>query len=106
MIRVRIIHSRGWVSGLEVEGHSGLGSPGQDVLCAAASVLVENLGNTFLHILQVEAGIEKAEGYYSIKLNDSDLSRDTEVLFASVILGMKSLQKDYPDRIKMQFPGG
>jgi hypothetical protein len=87
-------------------GHSGLANPGTDIICAAVSVLTENLGNTFEQILGLAPKIRNSEGYYSLKIDDSDAQRDTELLFASFVLGIRSLQVMHPDRISMELPGG
>lgn len=100
LIRIEVINTGGAVSGLRVSGHAGMGSPGTDILCAAVSVLAENLGFGLRTLLNIEPAIDAREGYYEIRLDRSDITRQTDLLFASALLGLKNLAGQYPQRIK------
>lgn len=100
MIRIEVIDDGEAVSGLRVTGHAGTGSPGTDILCAAVSVLVENLGFGLRTILNVDADIDARDGYYAIRLDRSDVTERTDLLFASTILGLKNLAGQYPQRME------
>lgn len=107
MIKVGIYQSaERLTTEIRVVGHAGLSNPGTDIVCAAVSVLSENLGNSIQQILGLNPMIRSSEGYYSLKINDKDAQRDTELLFASFVLGIRSLQTMHPDRISMELPGG
>ncbi len=89
--------------GLKLKGHAGLSEKGTDVLCAAVSVLSENLGESIQKLLAVKAEISKSSGFYSVKIRESDAGSQTELLFSSVLLGLQVLQNQYPDRIHINF---
>lgn len=103
MIRVRFHTGPGGrFSGVDVEGHAGLAEAGSDIVCAAASVLAENLGESLRQLLQLPAEIRKEKGAYSLRLMDSETGVDTELLFASAALGMAVLSRQYPDRVQLE----
>lgn len=85
--------------GLKLTGHSGLAAAGNDVLCAAVSVLSENLGASLEHLLESPAVINKASGHYEVILPATATSQATELLFASTLLGLQALAQDYPERL-------
>ena len=99
MIEVRIFLSENRVKGLEVSGHSGLSEPGTDILCAAVSVLTENLGEAVTTLLKKKPEIKKSKGFYGLYLNDNDTDTSTELLFLSAILGLRNLSEQYPERL-------
>ena len=101
MIEVRIFLNKGAPIGLEVSGHSGLSARGSDILCAAVSVLAENLGAGIQFILGKHAVIKEDDGFYSIHLTGEDLDSGTDLLFSSAILGLQNLSGQYPERIKI-----
>jgi uncharacterized protein len=90
-------------TGLVLTGHAGLEKKGADILCAAVSVLSENLGESLQQLLKVDAQVKKDDGFYSVKIKSDQVSRQTELLFSSVLLGMQVLQKQYPERIYINF---
>jgi uncharacterized protein len=90
-------------TGLTLKGHAGLSEKGTDILCAAVSVLSENLGESLQHLLSIPADVTKAGGLYSVRIKKSQATNQTELLFSSVLLGLQVLQKQYPERIHINF---
>ena len=101
MIRIRIEFGSHGFCFLEASGHARLAAPGNDILCAAVSVLVENLGLGLTEILDAPALIEEDKGHYSIRLAEEVINDRTELLFTSAILGLKRLEEQYPDRLEI-----
>ena len=103
MIEVRIqALPGGRISGVEVTGHSGRSRKGSDILCAAVSVLAENLAASLKVILNLNPEIESGDGLLSVSLDPNELSSQTDLLFASLILGMKALEASYPENIRLE----
>ena len=102
MIEIRIfLNGKGEAGGLEISGHAGLGRAGTDILCAAVSVLGENLGAGIKHLLGKKPVTEEGEGFYSIHLINGEIDSRTELLFSSAILGLQTLSEQYPERINI-----
>lgn len=85
--------------GLQLSGHAGLAAAGSDILCAAVSVLSENLGAGLEHLLGAPVAIQMASGHYEVTLPAEATSQATELLFASALLGLRALERDYPERL-------
>lgn len=99
---------------LLVRGHSGLAQSGTDIVCAAASVLVENLEHSLMDLLGLDVTVEKDVGYFrlhrdqvleSIQFAGSDrdaiLDRCT-ILIYSALLGLKNLAGNFPEQVEFQ----
>jgi uncharacterized protein YsxB (DUF464 family) len=87
---------------LQVEGHAGLAEKGHDILCAAVSVLSENLGGGLKLLLKAPAKIQTDNGMYRVELPLEHTSDASELLFQSAILGLRVLAEQYPDRIQVK----
>lgn len=101
MIQVEIQYSGTSISGLEVTGHADLSAAGTDILCAAVSVLSENLGSSLALLLKIPVDIEKRKGFYSVRVEQSKLSAGTDLLFHSALLGLRVLSEQFPNRLKL-----
>ena len=88
--------------GLEVEGHAQLAPQGKDILCAAVSVLSENLANSLGSLLGLPLEIEAKKGLYKLALLPELASEESELLFSSAFLGLGVLARQYPKRIELK----
>lgn len=104
MIRVTIESFAGTsaTAALQLEGHAGLAARGNDILCAAVSVLSENLGGSLKLLLKVPAEIQAENGQYRVSVPAEYASDAVELLFQSAILGLRVLAEQYPDRIQLE----
>ncbi len=76
------------------------------MLCAAVSVLAENLGASLERIVGAPVQIEKGEGRYRLTLSEEAANPATDLLFASALLGLKSIARQFPERVELAPPGG
>jgi uncharacterized protein YsxB (DUF464 family) len=101
MIRVRIERdSMGRILGFEANGHAGAGSRGNDIVCAAVSVLTDSvfLGlDKHLH-RAMEWSAERGDISVRLKEAPDDL---TEAILTTLVLGLTEIQKIYPDRLRI-----
>ncbi len=103
MISIKSIHcARHLFRGIELRGHAKFANSGQDIVCAAVSVLVENLAKSLETLLEVPLNIEDKKELYKITLDSDNVSKETELLFASVFLGLSTLARQYPDCIELK----
>ncbi len=104
MIQVRV-HTSGEAhfAGLEVRGHAELSAAGTDILCAAVSVLTENLGTGLRELLDIPLEIRKSKGFYSFQLEERYRDARTDLLFSSALLGIQILSDQYPGRLQLEY---
>jgi uncharacterized protein YsxB (DUF464 family) len=95
------------VISLEVSGHSGLNKKGSDILCSAVSALSQTFILTVARILKIEQQLQREDGYLSSRIDLNGLSSESreklKLLFESLLIGLFEIDKEYPDKIKIEF---
>jgi uncharacterized protein YsxB (DUF464 family) len=90
---------------LRMEGHAGLASPGQDIVCASASILAYTLAQ------EIKIAEERGELRYKPRLhlrggnaNISCRYKDPSILraFLTVQTGFALLAHNYPDYVMLE----
>ena len=84
--------------GVTVDGHAGFAEAGQDIVCAAVSVLVINTFNSIERFTEDAFTVEALEdGGHMIMSFPEALSDKSKLLLDSMILGLDEIQKQYGD---------
>jgi hypothetical protein len=82
--------------GFRCLGHAGFAEYGEDIVCAAVSVLVINTINSIDQFTEDTFSLEQDEESGLIELRFSDLpAHDAVLLMNSMILGLKEIQQSY-----------
>ena len=79
---------------IEMQGHAGF-NPGNDIVCAAASMLIQTLQCSIL--IGLNGGVLELAEFSSG--NAKLLFHGGGDLFKSTLLGFEMLQKAYPDHV-------
>lgn len=84
------------VRGIEITGHAGYAEYGQDVICAAVSVLALNMANSVEQFTDdhFEGSVAEDGGNFTFSFPDS-ISSESQLLMKSLILGLQNIQRDY-----------
>lgn len=93
MIKINAIEKNG-VYSIEMQGHAGF-NPGNDIVCAAASMLIQTLHGSLLNGIGggVVKNAEFAHGSAKIEF------MGCEILYLHTVLGFKMLEKAYPENV-------
>lgn len=105
MIIVSVTRSEGKIKGYSIRGHAGYKPPGEDIVCAAVSMLAQTtlLGlNRFVKEGLVydidDSGLMKC----SVPQGLGEVEQlQTEAILETMILGLKNLQKNYVNYIRI-----
>ena len=100
MINVIIKRDKDKVAkGIEIKGHAGYGEYGQDIICAAASILSTNLVNSIEELTndKISYSVDEDTGFLSMSFNDKQISSESKLLVDSFILGIDSIRESYGD---------
>ncbi|MCB1172688.1 MAG: ribosomal-processing cysteine protease Prp [Leptospiraceae bacterium] len=89
-----------WIS-VSINGHAGSGPAGSDIVCAAVSVLAENLEASLRYLLHMDESmrVQKGSGQHSIELLSNVEDPGVQLLFASFDLGLQVLARQHPRKI-------
>ena len=101
MIRVRIERdATGRIRGFEAKGHAGAGPKGNDIVCAAVSVLTDSVFLGLDRHLKRPLEWSADSGDISVRLKDAPDDK-TEAILATMVLGLTEIQKLYPDKLRI-----
>ncbi|MGL4524683.1 MAG: ribosomal-processing cysteine protease Prp [Spirochaetia bacterium] len=105
MIQAKLVFKEGGWQSFVATGHAGYARAGEDIVCAAFSVLVRTILRQALKSGWVEAH-EINEGILSFSLF-SDVRIDERVLLMAdfLIMGLQDLQHEYPQQLKLKIEG-
>ncbi len=86
----------GIIRGFKVEGHSGYAESGSDIVCAAVSMLVINTMNSVEKFTEDRFDASMDDDNTIIRFDFLDEPSEKSVLLTdSMILGLKTVQKNY-----------
>jgi len=96
------ITEEGKVFGFEASGHAGFARFGKDIVCAAISVLTTNFVNSVDELTdsEIEVSLDEKTGYMDVRVKDYDRD-DVKLLFDSLRLGLKEIEKQYSKNVKL-----
>jgi uncharacterized protein YsxB (DUF464 family) len=99
MIRVRVKREAGCVSELTVSGHAGNAPKGEDIICAAVSVLVQTFYFSLHRLLQLDVNPDVRDGYFFLQLPAEirpDIREKVTLLAESMMVGLEEINRSYP----------
>ena len=82
--------------GLTVDGHAGYAETGNDIVCAAVSVLAQNFANSVEALTEDEMECRIRNGHMDIKWES--LSEQGRLLADSFFIGICSIVNTYGER--------
>lgn len=95
MITVEIRKSNGEYTGFSSKGHAGYAEAGFDIICAAVSALTVNTINSIEKFTDDAFKAEAKDGMLRWKFTEFPLSKETNLLMDSLILGLYDIQENY-----------
>jgi uncharacterized protein YsxB (DUF464 family) len=107
MIHVTIYRNkRKEYTGFKTYGHAGFSDEGQDIVCAAASVLIINTVNAIEKFTEDRTSLvsDDAEGVIDYSLKDKP-SKEAKLLLDTMVLGLVEMSDDenYAEYIDLTF---
>lgn len=86
-------------AGVTVTGHAGHGPPGQDIVCAAVSALVQTLALSLDRLAPEETVCSMEPGSATIRY--TSLSEKGRLLVCSFFVGIEAVATAYPNNVIM-----
>lgn len=103
MIHVKIRKSGDLVIGFTATGHAEYAERGKDIVCAAASAIMQTAIIGINVYLGLDAEVTKFDGKLTFRLRyRNQESIDTRAILSTMELGLRDLQKQYPAHIKLE----
>lgn len=106
---VKVTYHRAY-NRLSVSGHANSADKGEDLICAAASILALTLGENVKHMAEINAVrnpvIDIRDGEAEISCTASGGYRNVVAnTFQSVIVGFEIMASKFPDNISFEIMG-
>ncbi|MDN7144592.1 ribosomal-processing cysteine protease Prp [Liquorilactobacillus mali] len=105
MIRASFIYKENQLVGFELKGHAESGEYGQDIVCAAVSVLSISTINGLEQLAKVRVHVDTNEqdgGFMQVQLDDSAVGNEAaQLLLANFRLGISDVTTNYSDYIEI-----
>ncbi len=96
MIRITLNRNQeGRLYHFTASGHAGYAKAGQDILCAAVSILTINTANSIERFTgdEVVSHMEEETGFLEFQLKT--VSKESSLLMESMLLGLKGIEESY-----------
>lgn len=110
MIKAIIYYnSKKQLCGYCISGHAGFAQQGEDIVCAAVSVLTINTVNAVEQFTTTDFECEADEqqgGYLKVIFTDIKKGihdHDTELLLKVMVMGLEDLSKQYKKYIRLKY---
>ena len=95
MITVEIRKNDQGYTGFSSRGHAGYAEEGFDIVCSAVTALVVNTINSIEKFTEDPFKGEAADGLVRWKFQKTPVSKETELLMDSLVLGLEYIQESY-----------
>ncbi len=94
MITVNVfVDPEGEHRGFRISGHAGFGEAGEDIVCAAVSVLAQNTVNAIEAFTEDSFQCSVEDGYLECSFSGK-VSKETKLLLNTLLLGLESVRDD------------
>lgn len=105
MIEIRLSRNpQGFISEIEVNGHSGYASEGYDIVCAAASTVIQSVALGADEVIGYkEYRLSVDDGYFKFETGnpDEETMRKLSILTETAYLTLSQLEEQYPSYVRI-----
>ena len=91
----------GQVTGFLCSGHAAYAEAGQDIVCAAVSVLTQTCVNALERVAHVRPIVRTGEGFLAARLPRDTENRDATTLLNGMTQGLRDIAAQYPDHFRL-----
>ena len=106
MTTVSFLRDARGLYGIRVSGHAGYAPAGEDIVCAAASVLITTCANAMESVAGLEPLVSQDEAAAEISVAlppalSPEQEHDAQVVFRTVLQGLRDVAQEYPKHLKI-----
>lgn len=94
-----MIEVKQFADGISIKGHARYAKEGPDIVCAAVSILVQNLVQSIEELTTDKIEYSISPGSVDIKFRN--LSERAQVLLDSFFVGIKMIADEYPANVRL-----
>ena len=104
MVRIEVYtDTAGRIHGFAAKGHSGFAPHGQDIVCAAVSVLLQTAVLGLEEAADIVPQTEIADGHLECYLAPDQAGQPkVEAILQTMLVGLKAIEEAYSDYVSVQ----
>ncbi|NLY30579.1 MAG: ribosomal-processing cysteine protease Prp [Firmicutes bacterium] len=104
MVRIEVYtDTAGRIHGFAAKGHSGFAPHGQDIVCAAVSVLLQTAVLGLKEVADIIPQAEVADGYLECYLAPDQAEQPkVEAVLQTMLVGLKAIEEEYGDYVSVR----
>lgn len=88
--------------GLQAQGHAGFAEEGQDIVCAALSVLCQTAILGILEVAGIDADYSMDDGELFCRVSEEEAKKcEAQAIFRTVAIGLRAVYEQYPDFVEL-----
>ena len=104
MVRVEVYRGPGGaIEGFRARGHAGFDVSGRDIVCAAASAVVQTAVLGLDRYVGPGLGVEREPGRLDCRLPEGGAADPAvQGILETMVLGLKAIERQYPDHLRVR----
>ena len=106
MTNVFLYQKNGRIQKIEIDGHSGFAEQGEDIVCAAISILSFTAINAMLEMVDQKTPYVYEDGYLKVEIPsnlDEELFKKALCILETIVIGLKSIEVQYDSYIRIKY---
>ena len=92
---------------IRVEGHSGYGQKGSDIVCSAVSATIQTTIVSITKIAKIHQNIVQRNGFLESSISIKDAKLDNlnalNIILNTMMVGLQCIMDNYPDALEIIF---
>lgn len=104
MTEITVFRDKGSLVGFNATGHTGYAESGTDIVCAAVSAVTQTAVLGITELAKCHAAVQFEDGGLYLMLDKhtpQNKRREAELILGTMLLGLRSIQIDYSDYLKL-----
>jgi uncharacterized protein len=105
MIEVKLYRTReGQIRGFRIAGHAGMAEKGQDIVCAAVSVLTQSAVLGLNRHVGIEPTVNRQDGYLTCQLAEREIIQmeSVQAIFETMAIGLREIAEQFPNYVRIE----
>lgn len=101
MTEIRLLYAGDALQGYQLSGHTGAGTQGNDLVCAAVSFLAITCANALETVAGTSPRIKQGDGELSVTLEGRQINPKALIILETFRQGAKDLTDAYPENVRL-----
>ena len=110
MTRVTVEYEGDHIRRLECAGHAGDVAQGENIVCAAVSVLMQTCVNAIEQVAGIppKTTVDESQALIALELPDmtDQQAHDAQIILRTTLLGLTDISHEYPQLVKLNILNG